>query len=554
MPVLVGWALGLLAPFAAADAPARLVHAEPLAGAWETADAPGPVAAGTAPGRNTLRFQAFGRDFALELARADRLAPPADRFRLLAGRINGLPRSWARLTRHGDELVGVVFDGAEYYGIEPARGLAEFLDPALVLPPQGNAIYRLTDLLLDPAALGCELAVPEGAAASAADVLDLIGAELHARAAAALTPARQVRLAPVADYEFAGRYGANAESEVMARLNVVDGIFGAQVGIEIAAGAPTVFRSTAPPYPFGESASGGLLGQLSDYRLVHHEDFGLTHLFTGKTLGSGLVGIAWLGAVCFEREGAALSTSAGLTRVLSALVAAHEIGHNFGAPHDGEPGSACAATPTTFLMAARSSGSSSFSACSRERMTAVIEAMASLRPACLAPLPEHDLAVVAPERVSARPGTTVQALVIVRNVGTAAASGVTLLLSAGAGLVISGVSHDHGFCDYGEAELACDLAQLAAGASWPMTVELAVGQPGSFPVSATVSAASDRDPDNDSASMAVVVAAGSAGSGGGGSTSLLTLAALALALARRLTRRKPGLSVERKCAGVAADV
>ncbi|MGH8308590.1 MAG: M12 family metallo-peptidase, partial [Steroidobacteraceae bacterium] len=48
--------------------------------------------------------------------------------------------------------------------------------------------------------------------------------------------------------------------------------------------------------------------------------------------------------------------------------AAHEIGHNFDAPHDGDTGAACASTPQSFLMAPRLNGSQQFSSCSIDQM------------------------------------------------------------------------------------------------------------------------------------------------------------------------------------------
>jgi hypothetical protein len=534
----------LLLPLAAAAAPEppRLVYAEPLSDTWER---PAQArAAGIEPAAAVvLTFAAFGRDFRLALAPNARLPAGQADHQALAGALDGEPASWARLTRRGTALIGLVYDGSTYYAIEPAAELAPYLDPALHFPEDGNLIYRLADLLFDPQLLACE-AVPAGRPVSAAEALAALAAELPTGMAAALSPERQVRLAPVADYEFALRYGTGAESEIAARLNMIDGIFAAQAGVHIAAGVPTVFRSTAAPYPFDERRASLLLELLSDYRDNHHDGFGLTHLFsnknlTGTTSGGNLVGIAWQGSVCYPREGAALSTSAGLTRALSTLVAAHEIGHNFGAPHDGESGSPCQSTPQTFLMAPRINGSSTLSACSIVQMEQVLGQAVRRFPSCLTLISDFDVRLDAPARLEADPDATVTVALHVQNLGMQAATGVSLRLTAPAGLVISGVSQGMGFCDDDGRDLSCDLPLLAAGASWPVTVQLDTAAPGTFRAQARVAAAVDRQPGNDAVTVTITVGdpRPPASGGGGGSAGWSLLALLALAGARSLTRR-----------------
>lgn len=527
------WAVLVLpAAHAGGGEGARLLYAESLAAEWE------PVArthAGAGAGsRGTLRFDSFGRRFEVALAPAGGI-PAGSGFEPLAGAVRGDAASWARVTRRGTELVGLVYAGGEYFAIEPAATLDPLLDAAAPGLGDGNAIYRLDDLLLDAAGLACGVTAAADGTVTAAAALAGLGRELAAfEAAGALGPARRVEVAPVADVEFAATYGARAESEIAARLNVVDGIFTAQVGIDVAAGPPEVFRSAAPPYPFGGDGATGLLGQISDYRLLNHAGYGLSHLFTGRALGGGLVGIAWRGAVCFEREGAALSTSAGLTAATSALVAAHEIGHNFGAPHDAEEGSACEATPATFLMAPRTNGSSVLSACSLQRMAPVIESAAALFPSCLVPLSDYDVALTAPDRVRVAPGGTAEVTLVVANTGSEDATAVALSLQAPVGLAITGLESDDGFCDYGPQEFACDLPVLAAGASWTVVARLAAEVAGDYAVAAAVGASTDRNAANDAATTTVAVREPAAGGGGGGGAlGSLALAVLAAAAARR---------------------
>ena len=534
-PIL--WAVIFHCHVAAAGQPPRLLYAEPLAATWEAVPQARSVNAG-AGGRGTLRFHAFGRNFDVTLAPNARITQDPGSYVAEAGVMDATPGSWARITRRRPDLIGLIFDGREYYGIEPADSVAEFLDPAAPPPSGGNLIYRLSDLLVDPGSLACGLEAGPGGLVSATAAVKALAAELDTPTMmAALGPTHRVTLAPVADVEFASRYGANADSEIVARLNIVDGIFSEQVGIDIAATTPTVFRSASGSYPFTADDATTLLGQVSDYRLDHHGPFGLTHLFTGKSLGSSLVGIAWQGAACFPRESAGLSTSAGLSALTSALVAAHEIGHNFGAPHDAEAGSACESTPATYLMAARTTGSSTFSACSLGHMAAVIAERANSYPSCLVSLSDYDLSVVTPGPITAEPGAMTDLVIAVQNLGTQAASALNLRLSTPAQLVISAVSPTLGLCDFGPADTSCDLAGLPAGGSWIVTVQVSSEVARSYTVTTSVSATTDRDMTNNTAQFSVAVG-NPGGSGGGSSLDWVALAVLALAaVCRRVCGR-----------------
>ncbi|HSG66776.1 MAG TPA: M12 family metallo-peptidase, partial [Gammaproteobacteria bacterium] len=93
--------------------------------------------------------------------------------------------------------------------------------------------------------------------------------------------------------------------------------------------------------------------------------------------GSVIVGKAYLGTVCHARLGAGYTTTEG-SAFADTLIAAHEFGHNFGAPHDAEEGSPCQSVPDTFLMAPFVNSSEQFSTCSLEQMAPVIAAATCL--------------------------------------------------------------------------------------------------------------------------------------------------------------------------------
>ena len=47
-------------------------------------------------------------------------------FDVLIGRLSGIPDSWFRLLRSGDELSGIIDDGLDTYLVEPRRRVAGF--------------------------------------------------------------------------------------------------------------------------------------------------------------------------------------------------------------------------------------------------------------------------------------------------------------------------------------------------------------------------------------------------------------------------------------------
>ena len=117
---------------------------------------------------------------------------------------------------------------------------------------------------------------------------------------------------------------------------------------------------------------------------------GLTHLFTGRQLDGDTAGIAYSLGLCSQRFAVSL-TMAHNSAALDTLITAHEIGHVFGAPHDGTE--ECASTPQNqyIMTPTLSTAVTSFSQCSLDQINAVIDSYS-----CVVPLPAPGPAPPAP--------------------------------------------------------------------------------------------------------------------------------------------------------------
>jgi hypothetical protein len=471
------------------------------------------------------RFDAYGRRFELALESNERMlaaAAPGTTAKAWRGTLAGIPGSWARLTVANGRRYGMVWDGRDLYVIEPASdAAASFVGPA---PATGDAtvVYRLSDTLAPAGGAACATRAPgaDDAPTGLQAYTQMVG-ELRAAAATtggsggtpatgSATATKRIQVSVVADFEYVQAVGATgAQDRIVARFNNVDGIFASQVGVQVElAGPARVFQTSVQP--FTATDPNKLLGELGSYRqqLVASGATagGLTHLVTGRNLDGTTVGIAYIGALCSTKYGVSLSEG---MNAFGDLVAAHELGHNFGAPHDGETPTtgvnACSAVPQTFLMSPRINGSNQFSSCSLEQMAPQVAKATCLLPATLPPT--VDLGVAASS-------TSVRALVdrtfalqaTVTNAGTAAASNGRLAFTLPAGIVASAATAvDGGTCAVQADGVTCSWPTLAAGASTAVKLDLRGTTAGTYSIVARTSATSDASSANDGTTYTATV-------------------------------------------------
>jgi hypothetical protein len=441
-----------------------------------------------------ISFDAHGRRFDISLEVNRTLVDAAKRSSIdldagiYRGQINGMPGSWVRLLVAGNVPQGVLWDGKEMWAIEVDEATG------------GNSpfIFRLADLAIEPGSLSCSQAA---IASSGSELVKVIQFEKAALAAQGPGASLQIDLAVIADFEFTDTKGANVDTAVLSRMNIVDGIFSEQLGVQINIDRIDSYASNNDPFSDVTSSS-ELLVELANYREAtpSQNSNGLSHLFTGRNLDGSTVGIAYGGALCSRRYGAGL-TQGTLGLTTDALIVAHELGHNFGAPHDGDSEKACAAEPETFLMAPRINGSDTFSACSIGQMQDDVS-----RASCISPLAITDAAVVSGSQPAAvLLGNSATLAFEVNSVGTENLTGVSVDIVIPAGVTLDAVATTAGSCTTGGGSASCSVGSITAGSGATISLEVTTAEVGSANFVATVSADSDDVNSNNQATLSLRV-------------------------------------------------
>jgi len=486
---------------AAQAATISLSHHEPL----QRLNIGGPGIEGSqkigAAGPVEMSFDALGRSFELQLSPNARLLEKA---RDLAGnavtpyrgKLAGNDNSWVRIVIADGTPAGLIWDGSELFAIErPGDN---------VVGSDSTIIYRLADAIIAPGSMTCGAG---GSLTNGGAVYKTLSAELGAVTAQAAGAVSEIDIGIVADAEFFGRHGSNSNQRIIDRMSLVDGYFSEQVGIQINWPLVQVFTDAATD-PFTDTVvAGDLLVELRVYRDGEPNQHvnGLTHLWTGRNVendtgSNSTVGIAYTGALCSRRFGAGLSEGFGST-TFDSLVAAHEIGHNFGAPHDGTSGSACESETGNFLMAPSLNGSDQFSQCSLDQMAAEIE-----NASCITPLPSVDMSFGLGDPLPAvLLGNTATVTFDVVNAGTLPASNVMVDFELPANISLISAAASMGNCTDGGGMVNCAIGEVQGITTVSVTLTSDTVAVGSGTFNASVSAESDDDDTNNQSSLTLTV-------------------------------------------------
>jgi hypothetical protein len=409
-----------------------------------------------------------------------------------------------------------------------------------------NIIYRLADTLITQGELTCGM-TDTPVTMNGKMVMDALVSELASELQTVIVLEAQgaqfrAEVGVVADYDFFTRNGsvASTEATVLSRFNIVDGIYSEQLEIEINVTEIDVSES---PGPFTDTTNAeALLDELRIYREMNQTHLAMTHLITGRNLDGSTAGIAYqarLGSngqiifgICDNSTGASLSQGTFGT-LSSALIIAHELGHNFGAPHDGEaaepgePVNPCESTPTTFLMAPDINRNDQFSQCSLTQMQPVVSAAIS---DCLTVVPQDGIAVSALSSVSFKPATPFTLNFTITNNGPDIATNVTAQLMIPGLLTTSSLTVSGGICDLATASCIVD-DPIGSGDSRTIMVGLQSDVEGNYPVTAQATTDIDDDLSDNTATTSVAITntpQSNSDDGGGGGLGVFGITSLSL--------------------------
>ena len=486
----------VVAAAARAEGPVRISYHEPAVG-MRFDEPASTTATGKTDGspRRSLQFSAFGRDFSVDLVRNDRLiAGWLAQAKLVAGvpqvyrgSLHGLPDTWARLTIIDGQPAGAIWDGSELFLIDKASRLGVSA-PA---PATATVVVRASDVQV-PIDVLHFAAKPPGGSVQAG--LQKAPSPSAATGAYGLSGAFPVGL--VLDTGFVNDF-SDPMAYAMAVANVVDGIFVAQLALHIDV-------EHVETYAFTSTSGDALLEELAELKSgnPYLRRLGLVHLLTRTKLDGDIIGMATIGRVCEDQQGVGLTRASG--GITTALIMAHELGHNFGAGHDGEPGSACAATPATYLMAARLSYARTFSPCSIQSMAPVISGAG-----CKTAIFASDVRLVAPDVAGpAWYGEPLQLNYSVYNAGAESAlENLVSFTSNNPDAVVINDMANHYCASISTAgtTTTCDLQSIHAGQAFPIVVHITPGTTETLMIDAAVTAANDADASNNVSTLEVEV-------------------------------------------------
>ncbi|MDX1480367.1 MAG: M12 family metallo-peptidase [Woeseiaceae bacterium] len=476
----------LLAPVAGAER-VSVVHSEPLRGMTLQTAAAAIDDADRLAGTTTIRFDALGRRFELDLQSNSALLTPAARAALgertgvYRGRLRGVDDSWVRIVMHDGVPSGMLFDGDQMLAIESG------VDPA----DPGARIFRLADVVIEPGTMSCGAG---SGAASGAELFAGVVAEMRTALQRGPGAVEEIEIGAISDEEFTAAK-TNPEQAILTRLNNVDGIYSSELGIQITVPLVEVFDAQDDPFT-DTTDSGDLVDELRSYRSSNaaQSSLGLTHLFTGRDLDGTTVGIAFVGALCRPSFGAGL-TQATSTITTDSLVAAHEIGHNFGANHDGDaapegedPQDYCPDEPDDqFIMAPRVSQSPQFSECSKQVMLRYAAAAS-----CITPLPATDPTITSfGEPETALLGNIISLNFDVDNRGSIDAENVGVEITLPANVTLVSAATQQQACTSGASVVSCAIGTLAGSSSQVVSISASADAVGDASFTATVSGTPD---------------------------------------------------------------
>jgi hypothetical protein len=227
---------------------------------------------------------------------------------------------------------GVVYVDAKQGGAFYVQPLSEILPDA---PRSQHIVYGAEDSLWR----GWDCGVPDG---------DAMLADDHAIGGGG-NSTRELLVCEIAcdaDYNFYQRNGSNLQNTINDVENVIAGVNVAyERDVELTHSITTIIvRTSLADNPYTTNDPGNLLDQFRSVWRANHGDIqrDIAHLFTGRNINGGVIGIAWLSAICSTNNGYGLVESRFTSNYNQRVaLSAHELGHNWSAQHCDSDGSRC---------------------------------------------------------------------------------------------------------------------------------------------------------------------------------------------------------------------
>lgn len=380
LPVMFSAATLVASSFASADSEREILDAQPLQFSFSAASPGLQKSSAANSAMKQMTFDAYGQTFVLNLEENNRFRTKiagSSKAVTYKGSIDGISDSWVRLTQHNGVMTGAIFDGVELFIIDEKKTvepeMSAWLKQDMAAAKAKTVIYRVSDTM-DNSACAAEAATNS---ISKKKSYRKLVKELQQKAAEefpmAMAAEKQITVTIVADTEYVSSSNGDVNGQVISQMNVVDGIFSEQVGVQFYIDNIISLSNNGP---LTSTNPGTLLGDFNNYVNNNIGNKGLAHLFSGKEFDGNVIGVAYMNAIC-QRHGTGTSQMGG-RGVYGALTASHEFGHNFGAPHDNQSGSACSSTPGNYLMNPGLNGSDQFSQCSIDQMNSMISRVSCL--------------------------------------------------------------------------------------------------------------------------------------------------------------------------------
>lgn len=287
-----------------------------------------------------------------------------------SGFINQNLDSWVRLSHIKNQWQGVISIDGNIHNITPSNSTTDIEGNIVVSsrPPERNTPLQCgTTNTLSPQTISAEKTI----ASQVIESQTINYSTLCADTINGICIVAELELA--FDQAFQSRYPDNAEDQANSLINIVEGYYINDMNI----GFNQITSELLSTVTFSSSTDAvSLLDDIQSKKSNQQlsfikNDAALFHFITGREFDTSTVGVAYLGALC-DTNGFSVGTSQLVSGniPLTALVVAHEIGHNLGSSHDDPTNNIC---ESGFIMApSLSSFASQFSSCSIESIQSTI--------------------------------------------------------------------------------------------------------------------------------------------------------------------------------------